>query len=98
MKKIFFNKKKKFELEERVKDQAVRIKKLEQKVKQLEENKPLAKSISDLKVNAELIKTLIETVNKSPTLSVTLSLIGGDVLTIEDKRNTPRKDDSMLGW
>ena len=96
MKKIFLNKKK-LELEERIKDQAVRIKKLEQKVKQLEENKPLTKSINDMKTNAELIKTLIETVNKSPTLSVTLSLVGGDVLTIEDKKTSHTREMSMLG-
>ena len=94
--KIFSNKKK-LELEEKVKDQAVRIKKLEQKVKQLEENKPLAERIEDLKTNAELIKSIVQMVNKSPSLSVTLSLVGGDVLTIEDKKTSHTRDMSMLG-
>ena len=94
--KIFSNKKK-LELEEKVKDQAVRIKKLEQKVKQLEENKPLSERIEDLKTNAELIKSIVQMVNKSPSLSVTLSLVGGDVLTIEDKKTSHTRDMSMLG-
>ena len=94
--KIFSNKKK-LELETKVKDQAVRIKKLEQKVKQLEENKPLAERIEDLKTNAELIKSIVQMVNKSPSLSVTLSLVGGDVLTIEDKKTSHTRDMIMLG-
>ena len=55
-------------------------------------------NIINSKTDIALLKQIIETVNKSPTLSVQMVTTDGTVLNIRDTKYDRQPDTSMLGW
>mgnify|MGYP003397108089 CR=1 FL=1 len=60
-------------------------------------NKKEEKTLN-LKTDVDLIKNIIELVNKDPNLKVQLITLDGSVLNIWSDKNAVVKDDSMLGY
>lgn len=67
------------------------------KRKKLIENGPYG-IVLNKNTDLALVKSLIEVVNKSPTLKVTLTTVDGSVLNIWDSKSNLKVDDSMLGF
>lgn len=95
MKKIFSTKKKN---EERLTALEKEVKQLKKELKEKDKKLSDEEKIKNLKTDMGLIKTIVQMVNKSNTLSVTLQTVEGDVLTVSDKVSSPSKDYSMLGF